>query len=100
MGMRSEDWAVVRLCLGIELGSTIGFPLVVSPQERARRVYQNWVLNDGNVTVAAIAVVILPASWLSLDLGGRRNRVTIRFSDTPFQTESLVTVQSRGETSS
>ena len=27
-------------------------------------------------------------SWLSRDLAGRRNRATIGFSDTPFQTES------------
>ena len=47
------------------------------------------MLNDGNVTVAAIAVVVLPASWLSRGLAGRCNSVTIRFSDTPFQTESL-----------
>ena len=88
MGKGCEGWAVVRLCVGIELGSTIGFPLVVSPQS-ARRFYQSWVLNDGNVTVAAIAVVVQPASWLSRGLAGRCNPVTIRFSDTPFQTESL-----------
>ena len=88
MGKGCEGWAVVRLCVGIELGSTIGFPLVVSPQS-ARRFYQSRVLNDGNVTVAAIAVVVQPASWLSRGLAGRCNPVTIRFSDTPFQTASL-----------
>ena len=88
MGKGCEGWAVVRLCVGIELGSTIGFPLVVSPRS-ARRFYQSWVLNDGNVTVAAIAVFVQPASWLSRGLAGRCNPVTIRFSDTPFRTESL-----------
>ena len=47
------------------------------------------MLNDGNVTVAAIVVVVRPASWLSRGLAGRRNPVTIRISDTPFQIESL-----------
>ena len=32
-------------------------------------------------------------SWLSRDLAGRRNRATIGFSDTPFQTESPPVLQ-------
>ena len=46
-------------------------------------------LQDGSFSVAADAVIVLSASWLSRDLVGCWNRPTIRFSDTPFQTESL-----------